>query len=67
MIQELLTYLFVTFTGVCVLAWIVALMHESGFCPMQDLIMFFKRQSKVGRILLGTFFAAYLRSWQSKG
>lgn len=58
MIQELLTYLFVTFTGVCVLAWIVALMHESGFCPMQDLIMFFKRQSKVGRILFGTFFAA---------
>ena len=40
------------------IAWLVALMHEKNIRPVQDLVAFFKKQSKVGRIILGTFFIA---------
>ncbi len=33
-------------------------MHEKNVRPVQDLVAFFKKQSKVGRIILGTFFIA---------
>ena len=35
-----------------------ALIHEKNVRPMQDLVAFFKKQSKAGRIILGTFFIA---------
>lgn len=41
-----------------IIAWLVALMHEKNVRPVQDLVAFFKKQSKVGRIILGTFFIA---------
>ena len=40
------------------IAWLVALMHEKNVRPVQDLVAFFKKQSKAGRVLLGTFFIA---------
>ena len=40
------------------IAWLVALMHEKNVRPVQDLVAFFRKQSKVGRVLLGTFFVA---------
>ncbi len=33
-------------------------MHEKNVRPVQDLVAFFKKQSKVGRVILGTFFIA---------
>ena len=40
------------------IAWFVALMHEKNIRPVQDLVTFFKKQTKTGRIILGTFFIA---------
>jgi len=33
-------------------------MHEKNIRPVQDLVTFFKKQTKTGRIILGTFFIA---------
>ena len=39
-------------------------MHEKNVRPVQDLVVFFKKQSKVGRVLLGTFFIAmWVSGW----
>ena len=40
------------------IAWLVALMHEKNIRPVQDLVTFFKKQSKAGRVVLGALFVA---------
>ena len=40
------------------IAWFIAFMHERNIRPVRDLVTLFKKQSKVGRVLLGTFFIA---------
>ena len=39
-------------------AWLVLVCHEKNIHPLRDFCAFFKKQSKVGRVLLGTFFIA---------
>ena len=58
MISRLWTSFLLTLAGATTIAWLVALMHEKNIRPVQDLVSFFKKQSKVGRVLLGTFFIA---------
>ena len=42
------------------IAWLVALLHEKNVRPVQDLVAFFKKQPKAGRVILG---AAALSLW----
>ena len=56
MIMRLWTTFLLTLAGVSTIAWLVALMHEKNIRPAQDLVAFFKKQSKAGRVILGTFF-----------
>jgi len=58
MISRLWTAFLLSLACASTLAWLVALMHEKNVRPVQDLVAFFKKQSKVGRIILGTFFIA---------
>ena len=39
-------------------AWLVLVCREKNVHPLRDFCRFFKKQSKVGRVLLGTFFVA---------
>lgn len=58
MISRLWTAFLLSLACASTIAWLVALMHEKNIRPVQDLVTFFKKQSKVGRVLLGTFFIA---------
>ena len=58
MIFRLWTTFLLALLGACAVAWLAALMREKAIRPVQDLAAFFKRQSKVGRVLLGMFFVA---------
>ena len=58
MISRLWTAFLLSLACASTIAWLVALMHEKNVRPVQDLVAFFKKQSKVGRVLLGTFFIA---------
>ena len=58
MIMRLWTTFLLTLAGASTIAWLVALMHEKNIRPVQDLVTLFKKQSKAGRVLLGTFFIA---------
>ena len=58
MISRLWTAFLISLACASTIAWLVALMHEKNIRPVQDLVTFFKKQSKVGRVLLGTFFIA---------
>ena len=58
MISRLWTAFLLSLAGATTIAWLVALMHEKNIRPVQDLVTFFKKQSKAGRVLLGTFFIA---------
>ena len=44
--------------GACAVAWLAAVMREKNIRPVQDLAAFFKRQTKAGRVVLGTLFVA---------
>ena len=50
------TLLFLAWLSFC--AWLVLVCHEKNIHPLRDFCAFFKKQSKVGRVLLGTFFIA---------
>ena len=56
MISRLWTAFLLSLACASVIAWLVALMHEKNVRPVQDLVAFFKKQSKAGRVILGTFF-----------
>ena len=58
MMSRLWTSFLLSLACASAIAWLVALMHEKNVRPVQDLVAFFKKQSKVGRIILGTFFIA---------
>ena len=58
MISRLWTAFLLSLACASTIAWLVALMHEKNIRPVQDLVAFFKKQSKVGRVILGTFFIA---------
>ena len=58
MISRLWTAFLLTLACASTLAWLVALMHEKDVRPVRDLVAFFKKQSKAGRVVLGTFFIA---------
>ena len=58
MISRLWTAFLLSLACASTIAWLVALMHEKNVRPVQDLVAFFKKQSKAGRIILGTFFIA---------
>ena len=58
MISRLWTAFLLSLACASTIAWLVALMHEKNVRPVQDLVAFFKKQSKVGRVILGTFFIA---------
>ena len=48
--------LFLAWLSFC--AWLVLVCREKNVHPLRDFCAFFKKQSKVGRVLLGTFFIA---------
>ena len=50
------TLLFLAWLSFC--AWLVLVCHEKNIHPLRDFCAFFRKQSKVGRVLLGTFFIA---------
>jgi len=52
--------------GVTSVAWVAALMHEKGVCPLRGLAGFYKNRSKAGRIVFGAFFAVMLAFAGSK-
>ncbi len=56
MLTRIWTSFLLSLAGVASIAWLVALMHEKDIRPVRDLVAFFKKQSKAGRVLLGTFF-----------
>ena len=58
MISRLWTAFLLSLACASTIAWLVALMHEKNIRPVQDLVAFFKKQSKAGRVLFGTFFIA---------
>ena len=58
MISRLWTAFLLSLACASTIAWLVARMHEKNIRPVQNLVAFFKKQSKVGRVLLGTFFIA---------
>ena len=58
MISRFWTAFLISLACASTIAWLVALMHEKDIRPTQDLVAFFKKQSKAGRVLLGTFFIA---------
>ena len=58
MISRLWTAFLLSLACASTIAWLVALMHEKNIRPVQDLVTFFKKQTKTGRIILGTFFIA---------
>ena len=58
MLTRIWTSFLLSLAGVATIAWLVALMHEKNIRPVQDLVVFFKKQTKAGRVILGTFFIA---------
>ena len=50
------TLLFLAWMFFC--AWLVLVCREKDVHPLRDFAMFFKKQSKAGRVILGTFFIA---------
>ena len=58
MLTRIWTSFLLSLAGVATIAWLVALMHEKDICPARDLVGFFKKQPKSGRVFLGTFFIA---------
>ena len=58
MISRLWTSALLALAFASTIAWLVALMHEKNVRPVQDLVAFFRKQTKAGRVILGTFFVA---------
>ena len=50
------TLLFLAWLSFC--AWLVLICREKNVHPLRDFAMFFKKQTKAGRIFFGTFFIA---------
>ena len=50
------TLLFLAWLSFC--AWLVLVCREKNVHPLRDVAMFFKKQTKAGRIIFGTFFIA---------
>ena len=48
--------LFLAWLSFC--AWLVLVCREKNVHPLRDFAMFFKKQPKAGRVILGTFFVA---------
>ena len=58
MLMKIWTTTLVFLAWLCFCAWLVLVCHEKDIRPLRDFCRFFKKQSKVGRVLLGTFFIA---------
>ena len=58
MLTGIWTSFLLSLAGVAIVAWLVALMHEKDIRPVRDLVAFFKKLPKSGRVFLGTFFLA---------
>ncbi|MBQ2628872.1 MAG: hypothetical protein IJG13_04265, partial [Kiritimatiellae bacterium] len=58
MISRLWTAFILSLACASTIAWLVALMHEKGVRPVRDIVSFFKKQTKSGRVVLVTFFTA---------
>ena len=58
MISRLWTAFLLSLACASTIAWLVALMHEKNVRPVQDLVAFFKKQSRAGRVVLGALFVA---------
>ena len=58
MLTKIWTTTLVFLAWLCFCAWLVLVCHEKNIHPLRDFCLFFKKQSKVGRVLLGTFFIA---------
>ena len=58
MISRLWTAFLLSLACASTIAWLVALLHAKNIRPVQDLVTFFKKQTKTGRSILGTFFIA---------
>ena len=58
MIPWLWTKFLLFLAGVTLLAWLALVLREKDIRPARDLAVFFRRLSKPGRIVFGTFFVA---------
>ena len=56
MISRLWTSLILKLACATTFLWLVAFMYEMGIRPVRDVVIMFKRQPKISRVLLGAFF-----------
>ena len=56
MISRLWTSLILKLACATTFLWLVAFMYEKGVRPVRDVVVMFKRQPKISRVLLGAFF-----------
>ena len=59
MLSRLWIAFLVSLSGILTIAWLVALMHEKDIRPVRDMVGFFKKQSKTGRVVFGIMFLAF--------
>ena len=59
MLSRLWIAFLISLSGILTIAWLVALMHEKDIRPVRDMVGFFKKQSKTGRVVFGIMFLAF--------
>jgi len=59
MLSRLWIAFLISLSGILTIAWLVALMHEKDIRPVRDMVGFFKKQSKAGRVVFGIMFLAF--------
>ena len=60
MLARIWTAFLLSLAGVSAIAWLVALMHEKDIRPARELVEFFKKRSKAGRVVVGALFIGFL-------
>ena len=58
MLMKIWTGSLLFFAWLSFCAWLVLVCREKNVHPLRDFAMFFKKQTKAGRIFFGTFFIA---------
>ena len=59
MLSRFWTAFLISLSGILTIAWLVALMHEKDIRPVRDMVGFFKKQPKTGRVVFGIMFLAF--------
>ena len=60
MLARIWTAFLLSLAGVSAIAWLVALMREKDIRPVREMVVFFKKRSKAGRVVFGALFIGFL-------